>query len=121
MSRPPLHRDPARAALVLVWLGTAAASLWDGGRQGQALLLGCGLGAGSALALTWAGAGWDAAIGLWLAGRPSRLAYRLALAGMVAMTLLATALLPGLWLDPFGPLLKNLAVATLLWQGSRHA
>jgi hypothetical protein len=30
------------------------------------------------------------------------------------MTLLATALVPALWLDPFGALLKNLPVLALL-------
>jgi hypothetical protein len=29
---------------------------------------------------------------------------------MVAYTVLATVALPALWTDPFGPLLKNLAV-----------
>jgi hypothetical protein len=117
----PLHRDGPRAALVAVWLGTAAASLWDGGAHGQALLQRLGLGAGLALALVWAGALWDLALGLWLARRPSALAYRAALWGMVGMTALATAWLPALWLDPLGPLLKNLAIAALLLQGlQRH-
>jgi hypothetical protein len=38
---------------------------------------------------------------------------------MLAMTLAATALLPRLWLDPLGPLLKNLAILALLAQGLR--
>jgi hypothetical protein len=46
--------------------------------------------------------------------RHGPLTYRLAAAGVVGMTLLATALVPALWLDPFGALLKNLPVLALL-------
>ncbi len=113
----PLLRDGPRLALVLIWLGTAAASVWDGGTAGAQLLEGAGLAAGLALALVWAGAGWDVLLGLWLMLRPSRRAYRWALIGMLGMTLAATVLLPQLWLDPLGPLLKNLAIAALLAQG----
>lgn len=113
----PLHRDPPRLALVLVWLGTAAASLHDGGRHGQQLLLDAGVSAPLGLALTWAGGLWDLALGLWMAARASRIACLVALVGMAAMTVAATALLPGLWLNPFGPLLKNFALAALLAQG----
>jgi len=73
-----------------------------------------GLGAQAALAVVLLGCAWNTAIGLMLWLRPGALAYRLAAAGVVAMTLLATALKPGLWLDPFGALLKNLPVLALL-------
>jgi hypothetical protein len=75
----PLHRDGPRLELVIIWLGTAAASVWDGGRHGQLMLEGAGLSSQAALVLTWAGAAWDAAIGLWLLIRPNRLAYQAAL------------------------------------------
>lgn len=118
----PLMRDGARLALVLIWLGTALASVWDGGAAGSRLLVGAGLGVSTALACVWLGAAWDLAIGLWLALRPDRAAYRWALLGMLVMTLAATFLLPMLWLDPLGPLLKNIAIAALLAQGlQRHA
>jgi hypothetical protein len=118
----PLHRDGPRLELVLIWLGTAVASVWDGGRQAQLLLSGAGVAAPTALTLVWAGALWDVAIGGWLALRPTRRAYVVALSGLLAMTLAASWLLPQLWLDPFGPLLKNLAIVALLAQGlHRHA
>lgn len=104
----------ARASLVLLWWGTVAASLHDGGAAGQALLQRAGLGAGPAFALVLAGCAWDAAIGLWLLLRPGLAACRVAAAGVIVMTLLATVLLPRLWLDPFGALLKNLPVLALL-------
>jgi hypothetical protein len=60
------------------------------------------------------GSAWDAAIGLLLLLRPGALTYRLAAAGVIGMTLAATALMPALWLDPLGALLKNLPVLALL-------
>jgi hypothetical protein len=105
----------ARASLVLLWWGTVAASLHDGGAAGIALLQqATGIGPGAALALVLLGSAWDAAIGLLLLLRPGPLTYRLAAAGVIGMTALATALVPTLWLDPFGALLKNLPVLALL-------
>jgi hypothetical protein len=105
----------ARASLVLLWWGTVAASLHDGGAAGIALLQrASGMGAGAALALVLLGCAWDAALGLLILLRPSPLTYRLAAAGVIAMTALATVLVPALWLDPFGALLKNLPVLALL-------
>jgi hypothetical protein len=105
----------ARASLVLLWWGTVAASLHDGGAAGIALLQGAsGMGHGAALALVLLGCAWDAAIGLLLLLRPTALTCRLAAAGVIGMTLAATALVPALWLDPLAPLLKNLPVLALL-------
>ena len=105
----------ARASLLLLWWGTVAASLHDGGAAGIALLQqASGIGRGTALALVLLGCAWDAAIGPLLLLRPGALTYRLAAAGVIGMTLTATALLPTLWLDPFGALLKNLPVLALL-------
>lgn len=105
----------ARASLVLLWWGTVVASLHDGGAAGIALLQqATGMSAGLALALVLLGSAWDAAIGLLILLRPGAPAYRFAAAGVIVMTVLATALLPALWLDPFGPFLKNLPVLALL-------
>ncbi len=105
----------ARASLVLLWWGTVAASLHDGGTAGIALLQqSTGMAASTALAVVLLGSAWDAAIGLLILLRPGAFTYRLAAAGVVVMTALATVLLPALWLDPFGPFLKNLPVLALL-------
>jgi hypothetical protein len=107
--------DLARASLVLLWWGTVAASLHDGGAAGIAMLQSAtGIRHGTALALVLLGSAWDAAIGLLLLLRPGALTYRLAAAGVIGMTLAATALMPALWLDPLGALLKNLPVLALL-------
>lgn len=113
--KPALASRGAHAALVLLWWGTVAASLHDGGAAGIAMLQrATSMSAGTALIVVLLGCAWDAAIGLWLLLRPGRLAYRTAAAGVVGMTLLATLLAPRLWLDPFAPLLKNLPLLALL-------
>ena len=107
--------DLSRASLLLLWWGTVAASLHDGGAAGIALLQrATGMSTPTALALVLLGCAWDAATGLLLLLWPRALTYRLAAAGVIGMTLDATALAPTLWLDPLAPLLKNLPVLALL-------
>src|SRR4051794_15935843 len=99
------------ASLVAVWVGSRIASLLLTPARGTELLAGLGLQGGSALAITWAGAGADLLLGAaLLCGRRRRLVLLAQLAVMAGYTVLATIALPGLWLDPFGSLLKNLAV-----------
>jgi uncharacterized protein YbjT (DUF2867 family) len=106
---------PLRAALVgalaAVWVVSGLASLRVTASQANALLAGLGLSGPSALAVAWAGAALDVALGLALlrAGwrRPVLVTQLIV---MAAYTGLATLALPTLWADPFGPLLKNLAV-----------
>lgn len=107
-------RRLAGASLAIVWLGTAMVSLRDGGQAGAALLQSTRLGAQAAMAVVWLGSAWDVIIGLALLLRPGLLTCRVAAAGLIAMTALATWLLPALWLDPLGPLLKNLPLLALL-------
>lgn len=111
-------RTSARLALLLLWWGTVLASLHDGGAAGVALLQhGTPLSSGPALAVVALGCAWDAGIGLGLLFKPGRAVYALAAGGTLVMTGLATAIAPALWLDPLGPLLKNLPVLALLHQG----
>lgn len=105
----------ARASLVLLWWGTVVASLHDGGATGiTQLQQATGMSQSAALALVVLGCAWDGAVGLLLLLRPGALTYRLAAAGVIGMTVLATVLMPALWLDPFSALLKNLPVLALL-------
>lgn len=106
----------ARVTLVAVWLGTVVASLHDGGQAGAALLRPAGLDERSALAVVWLGSAWDLAVGLALLLRPGVWTYRIAALSVVGLTAVATAVLPALWLDPFGALLKNLPLLGLLRQ-----
>lgn len=116
----PARLDPAArrwllASLVAVWLGTAAVSAIGLHTQGRELLLAAGLRSDFWIAaLILSGAAADLAVGAWLWWRPGRGAYAAALLLMGTMTVLATVLLPGLWLDPLGRLLKNLPIAAIL-------
>ncbi|MGE8317896.1 MAG: DoxX-like family protein [Comamonas sp.] len=101
-------------SVVAVWLATAAVSLQQWHGQSSALLLAAGVPGQWQGWLIGGGAAADLLLGLWLWLRPSRLACGAALAGMAAMTVAATALLPGLWLHPLGPLTKNLPIAAAL-------
>jgi hypothetical protein len=109
-----------RWSLVFVWLATAVVSVVELKGQSRELLAGLpsawttGDAAWMPTAIILAGAAADAALGLWLALRPSRSAYLAALVLMGAMTLLATLIHPAWWLHPLGPLTKNLPIAAIL-------
>ena len=111
-----------RYSLVFVWLTTALVSVWE--LQGQSLQLLAGLDGSTPWlkpALILSGALVDLVLGLWLWLRPGRTAYRLALAAMLLMTGVATAIDPALWLHPLGPLTKNVPIAALLLVLARTA
>lgn len=98
-------------ALIAIWIGSGLCSFQVTSGRADALLAGFRFTGRSALMVTWAGAALDILLGLalWRAKwrRPILVAQ---LAVMVFYTMLATVALPALWADPFGPLLKNLAV-----------
>jgi len=112
----PIERGLLRAGAVIVWLATAVVSLIELDGQAAALLQQAGWSDPFWIrAVVIAGAGVDAVLGVWLAVRPGRVVYGLALATMALMTLAATVLLPALWLHPLGPLTKNIPIAVCLW------
>lgn len=115
------NKELARWSLVLVWLGTVVASLHDGGHSGAALLKATGLSPNAALAVVWLGSAWDGAVGLALLLRPNAMTYRITALSVIALTVVATLVLPALWLDPFGSLLKNLPLLALLRQLEQRA
>ena len=113
MAALPLNLRLARASLVIVWLATAVVSMIGG--EGEALLARAGVAAGWQAPLIVTGAALDAVLGLALWRWHRRWVYILCALNMFVMTLVATMLLPGLWLDPLGRLLKNLPIAALLY------
>jgi len=104
-----------RGALVAVWLGTALVSVIDWQDTGTKLLQSGGITSDIAInLLIFGGALLDLGVALWLLLWPARNAYLAALILMLLMMVIATALLPALWLDPLGALLKNLPIAAVL-------
>jgi len=104
-----------RAALVTVWLATALVSVIDWQDAGTKLLQSGGINSPFWITtLIFGGALLDLGVALWLLLWPARSAYLAALTLMLLMTVIATALLPALWLDPLGALLKNLPIAAVL-------
>lgn len=110
----PTARRAARAALVLLWLGTACVSLIKLHGQGQVLLQRALLPEPWQKPIILAGALLDALLGLAIWRRHAPNVYLAAGIAMAAMTVIATALLPELWLDPLGSLSKNIPIAALL-------
>ena len=122
MALSPRDLQLLRGSLVLVWLATSLASLVELNGQSRALLVAAGLEREWLIdALIVGGALLDALLGLALWRWPSRRVYQLALLVMLLMTLLASVMLPALWLNPLGPLTKNLPIAALLWVLGRGA
>ena len=109
-----------RLSLALVWLATAAVSLWEIHGQSADLLFAARV-ANPALqtGTVWLGAGIDGALGLAMLVCPGRRTYLAALWAMLFMTVAATILIPRLWLHPLGPLTKNVPIAAVLWILSR--
>lgn len=102
-------------SLIAVWLGTALISAIEHRGLSVQVLADAGVhDARWQTFLIWSGLLADLAMGLALWLQPGRKSYLAALLLMAAMTVLATALQPTLWLHPLGPLLKNLPIAAML-------
>lgn len=107
-----------RWSLVALWWGTAGASaLGWGGLSHELVRAPSWVPEALVSPLVAGGIAVDLAMGLWLAVRPGPLACRAGLAVVGLFTVLASAMVPGEWLHPLGPLLKNLPIAALLWRG----
>ncbi|HET9716009.1 MAG TPA: SDR family oxidoreductase [Pseudolabrys sp.] len=93
--------------LALFWIGTGMISLTSGWCYGMGLMHEAGVSDATAGAIIVAGASADLVIGATIAWRP---AARWGLYAAIAISLLyaviGTALVPRLWNDPLGPMLK---------------
>jgi uncharacterized protein YbjT (DUF2867 family) len=99
------------AALVVVWVGASAASFAISPDRAEVLLSRLALNRPMASAITWGGAALDLALGLAMLPRSWRRPVLLGQLGvMLLYTGLASVVLPELWADPFGGLVKNFAV-----------
>jgi nucleoside-diphosphate-sugar epimerase len=106
-------RPALRLGLAVVWIGSGVVSaLVTPLARSHALLAGLGVHGAAATAVTLAGAALDVVLGLALLALPrrTRLVGAAQIAAMLLFTVLATVAAPEAWADPFGPLLKNVAV-----------
>jgi uncharacterized protein YbjT (DUF2867 family)/uncharacterized membrane protein YphA (DoxX/SURF4 family) len=107
-------RPVLRLGLAVVWIGSGIVSAFVAPlAHSRALLAGLGVhGPATAAVATLAGAALDVALGLalLLLPRRTRLVGAAQIAAMLLYTVLATVAAPEAWADPFGPLLKNVAV-----------
>jgi hypothetical protein len=89
------------------WIGTGLISLGPGWDHGMGLLAEGGLGETMSSVAITAGALADIAIGLAILYRPTtRYGLYAALAISVTYAIVGTILVPRLWADPLGPMLK---------------
>ena len=104
-------RPVLRIAIAALWLVSGIAGLPAAASWAPSLAQASGIPAGAALALLLAACACDLAIGVLvlLRWRPVPLAGIQA-AVVAVYTLFATLVAPDLWLDPFGPLVKNVPI-----------
>ncbi|MGM9425089.1 DoxX-like family protein [Hydrogenophaga sp. MI9] len=108
-----------RWSLVALWWGTALVSALGWGGISHALVSDAGLVPAAWVSpLVAEGIALDVAMGAWLVWRPGEMACRAGIVVVLGFTALATLLVPGAWLHPFGPLLKNLPILALMARGS---
>lgn len=102
--------------LAVMWLATGVLSL---GIYPQAdsldLLERVGLHGAIALTALYLAAALDIALALLTLYRPGKALWRAQATLIIAYTLIVSLRLPEFWLHPFGPILKNLPILTLLW------
>ncbi|MDB5360229.1 MAG: hypothetical protein JWO51_1526 [Rhodospirillales bacterium] len=104
-------RPMLRASLILTWLGSGIVGLWQPPAKLIPLLQQLGLAGpvGQSLALGFSIVDLAIALALLLRWRPG-VAMMVQLCTVLGYTLGLGLLAPGLWTDPFGPLLKNLPI-----------
>lgn len=109
-----------RASLLLLWLASGLLGLLFGSATTRELLAALSLPGALTWPLTLAASLLDFLVAaVLLLDRGGRWATRLQLAVVLGFTLVLGTALPGLWLDPLGPLLKNLPIlAAILANGA---
>jgi uncharacterized protein YbjT (DUF2867 family) len=101
--------------LSLFWITTGVMVLGPGWEQSVGLMLEGGVKHGLAEATVVAGAAADICIGVGIAfRRTTKRALYVALALSLAYAIIGTVLVPRLWIDPIGPLLKIWPIMVLI-------
>lgn len=102
------------SSVAVMWIVAGVASWLYGRDLGLSLLAKLGLGASSALLAFQFACALDVAMGLTTLLKPGRLLWQIQLSVMAFYTLALSFVVPELWADPFGPLMKNFPIAVLL-------
>ncbi|MEQ1559115.1 MAG: DoxX-like family protein [Methyloglobulus sp.] len=119
MSAAEIYR--IRLTLATVWLVTGVISLGIYPvEESLKLLARIGIVGTCALFTLYGEALLDIAIGLLTLTKPSQRLWQVQAAIIVGYTAVISVFLPEFWLHPFGPLLKNLPIFTLVWLLYRH-
>lgn len=115
------EENAVRCVLALIWLAIGALSLGIYPVESSLQLLArAGLHDDAARAALYLGASLDIFLGMATLLMPHRRLWIFQATVIVAYTLIITMTMPEFWLHPFGPILKNLAVLTLIWLLYRH-
>ncbi|WP_083942925.1 SDR family oxidoreductase [Sphingomonas soli] len=103
-----------KAVLVLLWVSSALLGLFGGTAATAELVRALGITSGAGEALRIGGGLLDLGIAALLLTDRVRLATPAQCGAIIGYTLVLSAAQPGLWLDPLGPLLKNLPILALV-------
>ncbi len=110
-----LLRPVLRASLALLWFVSGIVGLLAPFSSYSAIVTPLGIGAGAAAIFAWLTSLADLAIGAAVVLRISpQLVGWLQLVFVGGYTVVLTLLAPGLWLEPLGPLLKNLPIVAAI-------
>jgi len=105
----------ARLSLSFLWIFTGITSVFFAKAIGYEVLANGGITGSLADLCILSGSGLDVVIGIWLLfGWRLKACYLVQLVVIATYTLLLTAIEPGYWLHPFGPLTKNLPLLVLV-------
>lgn len=102
------------ASIAAMWIGAGLVSWFYARAEGLALLDKLGLSPAIATPALIAACGFNVGLGLATLFKPEHRLWLLQLSVMAFYTGALTWAAPTLWVDPFGPLLKNLPIAALL-------
>lgn len=103
--------------LAAIWLGSGIVGLVAPAETVRAIVVGVGLPGASAPGIAVAACLLDIVLAVSVVATPRRQIWISAsaqLAAVLGYSVALSVVLPALWLDPFGPLLKNLAVVALI-------
>jgi uncharacterized protein YbjT (DUF2867 family) len=104
-----------RLALAIVWIVTGVLSLGIYPQEASlAMLAQVGLHGPAAVIALYAAASLDCALGIATLATPSRFVWRTQILLVLGYTVIISLFLPGYWLHPFGPVLKNIPILALL-------